>query len=143
VKGKWAEKLPRVLWAYRTTKRIPTGETTFSLAYETEVVIPVDICMPTLRLGEIDRDQNAIQLCLTQDQSDERRQEAQIRIAAYQQQIKAFHHKKVKVREFQVGEIVIKRVIQSTKERNTGKLGPNWEGLYIVIAIGGNGSCIV
>jgi len=42
-KGKWIEKLPGVLWAYRTTKRIPTGEALFFLAYGTEVIIPVDI----------------------------------------------------------------------------------------------------
>jgi len=47
-KGKWVEKLPRVLWAYRTTKRVPTGEAPFSLAYRTEAIIPVDISMPTL-----------------------------------------------------------------------------------------------
>jgi len=57
-----------------------------------------------------------------------------------QQQIKASHHKKVKPREFQVGDLVLKRVIQSTKEKNTGKLGPNWEGPYSVMARGGNGS---
>ena len=34
-KGKWAEKLSGVLWAYRTTKRVLTGETSFSLAYGT------------------------------------------------------------------------------------------------------------
>ena len=43
-----------------------------------------------------------------------------IRLAAYQQQIKAVHHKKVKAREFQVDDLVLKRVIQSTKEKNTG-----------------------
>ena len=30
-KGKWVEQLSGVLWAYWTTKRIPTGETSFSL----------------------------------------------------------------------------------------------------------------
>ena len=34
-KGKWVEKLPGVLWAYRTTKSIPISETPFSLAYGT------------------------------------------------------------------------------------------------------------
>ena len=54
--------------ADRTTKRIPTGETLFLLAYGTEAIILIDICMPTLRTGEIEPDQNAIQLRLTQDQ---------------------------------------------------------------------------
>ena len=78
-KGKWAEKLPGVLWAYKTIKRVPTGETPFSLAYGTEVIIPVDISMPTLRVNGVDRDQNGAQLRLVLDQSDEKRQQAQIR----------------------------------------------------------------
>jgi len=42
------EKLPRVLWAYKTTKFVLTGETSFSLAYITEAIILVDIIMFTL-----------------------------------------------------------------------------------------------
>ena len=57
-KGEWVKRLPIVLWAYQTTKRISTGETLFLLAYGTEVIITVDICMPTLRTKEIDWDQN-------------------------------------------------------------------------------------
>jgi len=129
-----------MLWAYRTIKRIPTGETPFSLAYGMEAVNPVDFYMPNLRIGEIYQDHNAIQLCLAEDQSEKRRRKVQIRIAVYQQQIKAYHHKKVKAREFQVGDLVLSRVIQRTKERNAGKLGPNWEGPYIVLARGGNDS---
>ena len=75
----------------------------FSLAYGMEAILPVKICMPTLRTTEIDQSQNAIQLGLAQDQSEERRGEAQICIATYQQQIKASHHKKVEPREFQIG----------------------------------------
>ena len=30
-KGKWAEELPRVLWAYRTTKHSFTGKTLFAI----------------------------------------------------------------------------------------------------------------
>jgi len=73
------------------------------LAYRTEAIILVDIHMPTLRTTEIDQDQNIIQLDLVLDQLEEKRREAQIRIAAHQQQIKASHHKKVKPREFQIG----------------------------------------
>jgi len=62
-----------------TTKRVLIEE-----AYGIEVIIPIDICMPTLCTEEIDQNQNAIQLCLAQDQLEERRREAQIRITAYQ-----------------------------------------------------------
>ena len=46
-KIKWVEKLSEILWAYRTTKRVPTSETPFSLAYGTEVIIS-DISLPTM-----------------------------------------------------------------------------------------------
>ena len=32
-KGRWAEELSNMLWAYRTTPRRSTGETPFSLMY--------------------------------------------------------------------------------------------------------------
>jgi len=67
-KGKWVEKLSGVLWAHGTTKRVPMGETPFSLAYGMKAIIPVDICMPTLHTTEIDQSQNVIQLDLAKDQ---------------------------------------------------------------------------
>ena len=48
-KGKWVEKLPHVLWIYRTTPRRSTGETPFSMTYRAEAVIPLEIGFPTLR----------------------------------------------------------------------------------------------
>ncbi|XP_024030692.1 uncharacterized protein LOC112094323 [Morus notabilis] len=47
LKGKWAEELPKVLWAYRMTSRTTMGETPFSMAYGVEAVLPVKIEMPT------------------------------------------------------------------------------------------------
>ena len=71
----------------------------FSLAYRIEAIIPVNISMPTLQVGVV-HDQNDALLHLMLDHSEEIRQLAQIRIVAYQQQIRATHHKKVKSREF-------------------------------------------
>lgn len=48
-KRKWAEELPSVLWAYRTTPRRSTRETPFALAYGMEAVIPLEVGIPTLR----------------------------------------------------------------------------------------------
>jgi len=45
-----------------------------------------------------------------------------------------------KLKEFQIGDLVLRRVIQSTRQKDHGKLGPNWEGPYIIIAHGGNRS---
>ena len=48
-KGAWIDELPRVLWAYRTTKRTATGETPFAMAFGVEAVIPVEVGLPSLR----------------------------------------------------------------------------------------------
>ena len=48
-KGKWVEKLPHVLWTYRTMPRRSTGETIFSMTYEAEAVIPLETGFPTSR----------------------------------------------------------------------------------------------
>ena len=42
-KGRWANELPSVLWAYRITPRRSTGETPFSLTYGVEAVIPAEV----------------------------------------------------------------------------------------------------
>ena len=52
VKGVWPDKLPGVLWAYRTTVRTPIGETPFKLAYGSEVVIPAEVHMASHRVKE-------------------------------------------------------------------------------------------
>ncbi|KAL5565321.1 hypothetical protein UlMin_028485 [Ulmus minor] len=57
-KGLWADELPGVLWAYRTTAKTSTGQTPFSLAYGTEAVIPVECGIPSARYMWLDEDSN-------------------------------------------------------------------------------------
>ncbi|GJZ62122.1 reverse transcriptase domain-containing protein, partial [Tanacetum coccineum] len=45
----WIEELPHVLWAHRTMIKSSHVDTPFSLTYGTEVVIPAEIRMPTVR----------------------------------------------------------------------------------------------
>src|SRR3954464_205902 len=47
----WDEKLGECLWAYRTTVRTPTKATPFSLVYGCEVVLPLEIQIPSLRIA--------------------------------------------------------------------------------------------
>jgi len=46
----------------------------------------------------------------------------------------------VKPKEFQIRDLVLRRMIQSTRQKDHKKLGPNWEGPYIIIARGGKRS---
>ncbi|XP_058202717.1 uncharacterized protein LOC131317162 [Rhododendron vialii] len=57
-RGKWAEELPRVLWAYRSTPRRSTGQTPFAMAFGMEAVIPLESRFPTLRTETFDPQTN-------------------------------------------------------------------------------------
>ena len=43
LKGRWADDLPEMLWAYRTTSRSTIGETPVSLAYGYEAMVPIEL----------------------------------------------------------------------------------------------------
>ena len=57
-KGKWVDELPRVLWTYWATSKLPIGATHFALAYRMEVIIPTEIDMPTAKTTMQDQRDN-------------------------------------------------------------------------------------
>ena len=57
-KGRWAEELLSVLWAYWTTPRRSTGETPFSLTYGSEAVIPTEVTLCSARVTGFAPSQN-------------------------------------------------------------------------------------
>lgn len=129
-KGLWPKELPGVLWAYRTTARALTGETPFSLAFETEAVIPVEIGLTLSRTTNFDTNRNDKGLRGNLDLLEEKRSEATLRVAAYKQKMAKYYNSRVKTRRFVVGDLVLKKV---TQDQAKGKLGPNWEGSYKVM----------
>ena len=46
----WHEMLPFSLHGYRTIAHTSTGETPFSLVYGMEVVLPIEVQIPSLRI---------------------------------------------------------------------------------------------
>ena len=46
----WHEKLPFALHAYRTGVRMSTGATPYSLVYGMEVILPIKVEIPSLRV---------------------------------------------------------------------------------------------
>ena len=127
-KGRWAEELPSILWAYRTTPRIPTGETPFSMTFGTEAVVPVELQEGSLRIQFYDESSNSESLLTELDLLEERRKAAAIRSAAYKQKIAQYHDAKVKTRVYRPGDLVLRNV--RATEKHVGKLDPNWEGPY-------------
>ena len=57
-KGIWLEKLPSILWTYRTTTKTPIGETQFWLTYESEEVIPAEVGLTSYRVHNHDDSKN-------------------------------------------------------------------------------------
>ncbi|XP_074288968.1 uncharacterized protein LOC141614113 [Silene latifolia] len=138
IRGKWAEELPLVLWADRTTPKVGTGQTPFSLVFGVEVVIPSEVSVPTHRSGCITEDRNQVEMASNLDTIDELRTSAQIRMAFYLQMVARSYNRNVKVRTLQVGDLVLRKVFQNTKNQQAGKFAYNWEGPYQVESIVGN-----
>ena len=52
IKGKWVDELPIALWAYLTTPKQPTGETSYALVFGAKALIPVEFGLDTLRTSD-------------------------------------------------------------------------------------------
>ena len=77
-KGKWVEKLPHVLWTYRTIPRKSIRETPFSMTYGAEAVIPLENGFPTMRTSTFTSDGNDELLNRSLDLVEERRENAMV-----------------------------------------------------------------
>ncbi|KAL0402685.1 UNVERIFIED_CONTAM: hypothetical protein Slati_4298400 [Sesamum latifolium] len=137
VGGSWAEELTSVLWAYRTTPRGSTGESSFSLVYGTEAIIPAELGMPSHRVMNFSEECNVELLKERLDLIEELREKAFIRIQRYKNTMINSCNKRVKARSFQVGDLVLQRV---DTLKPVGKLDPTWEGPYKVTGIIGRGA---
>jgi len=126
VKPRWAEKLHAVLWAYRTTPHSTTGESPFRLTYGTEVVIPIELTELTWRTdADTNFPTNAVNLREELEFVDEVKSEAALRETTLKHKIAARHSKKVIKREFEVGNLVLRR---NQKDYEEGKPNENRDG---------------
>ncbi|XP_057789942.1 uncharacterized protein LOC131006784 [Salvia miltiorrhiza] len=143
-KRDWHERIGEALWAYRTTYRTPTQATPYSLVYGVEAVIPLEQQIPSLRM--------AIQEGLTEEENarlrleelealDEKRLEAQQKLECYQARLSKSFNKTVRVRSFQVGDLVlaVRRPIVVT-HRVENKFVSRWDGPYVVKEVYTNGA---
>ena len=129
-KGIWPDELPSALWAYQTTARTPTGETPFRLAYGTDAVIPAEIGLTSHRVQSYTEDKNEEAMRLQLDLVDEVRAIAKHRLARYQNLMSKHYNTRVRHRDFQIGDLVLRKIMGAAKDPAQGKLGPNWEGPY-------------
>ena len=74
------------------------------------------------------------------DLIDEVRENAMKQMAKHKEAMARYYNRKVKVRMFNIGDLVLRKVSQATKDPSQGKLGPAWEGRYEVIRHSREGS---
>lgn len=131
-KGEWADHLYEVLWEYRNTKRSPTEETPFTLAFGVDAVISVEIESTSFRVENYNSGLNNKGMKLHLDLLQEKRDDARVTIAAYQQKTAQYFNRRVKPRKFGIGDWVLRKVKLATRD-SEGKLAPTWERPYQVI----------
>ena len=139
-KGKWVEELPHILWTYRTTPRRSIGETPFSMTYGAEAVIPLETSFPTSRTSSFNPRDNDEQLTKSLDLIEEKRENAMVQLAYYQQKLKQDYDANVKLRPLAPSDLVLRKVVGAAKNSAWGKLGPNWEGPYRITSKVGIGT---
>ena len=119
------EELPHVLWTYRTTPRRSTGETPFSMTYGAEAVIPLESGFPMTRTSSFNPKDNDEQLARGLDLIEEKRENAMVQLAHYQQKLNRGYDANVRIRPLTPSDLVLRKVVGLAKNSTWGKLGPN------------------
>ena len=105
-----------------------------------EAVISLESGFPTLRTDPFNVEENHHLLLDNFDRTEERREVATIKMACYQQKLKQRYNKGVRAKTLAPGDLVLRKVVGTAKNPSWGKLGPNWEGPYIITSIAGIGA---
>ena len=105
--------MPYALWGYKTSIRSSTEATPYSLVYEMEVVLPIEMGVCSLRTvleSEIP-EANWLQskydhLCML----DEKKLKALYHIQGYQRRLRKDFDKKVRTRDLKLGDLMLKEI---------------------------------
>jgi len=122
-KGNWTKELLEVLWASRCTPQSTTQETPYSLTYDTEAMISVEIREPSLCRQTLDLDLNKESLLVGLDLINELRNKCKIREEACKIRAARRYNSKVKPRSYQKGDLVWR--MRSDARKDSGKFSSN------------------
>ncbi|XP_049388505.1 uncharacterized protein LOC125852866 [Solanum stenotomum] len=126
--------LRKMVQGYHTTVRTSISATPYLLVYGTEAVIPVEVEISSLRII-VEAEIEDIEWVKTRPEQltliDEKRLTAVCFGQLYQQRIARAYNKKVRPRHFEVGQLVLKRILPHQEEAK-GKFSSNWQGPYLI-----------
>ena len=124
-KGKWVEELPHVLWTYWTAPCRSTRKTPFSMTYGAKAIIPIETEFPALRTSSFTPSDNDGLLEKSLDLIKELRENVMVQLVYYQHKFKQGYDSNVKLRPLVSGDLVLRKVLGTTKNLAWGKLRPN------------------
>ena len=128
---------PYDLLGYRTNVRTVTGATPYLLVYGTEAVIPVEVEISSLRIIQEAEISNAELVSKLIDQLtliDEKRMVVVFHGQLYRQRMIRALHKRVRVTNFQIGQLVLKGIFPHQDEYK-GKFALYLQGTYMVCKV--------
>ncbi|MCO5581470.1 hypothetical protein L7F22_035355 [Adiantum nelumboides] len=137
-RGTWEQKLPSVLWAYRTAYKTSIGSTPFELVYGLNAVLPIKFLLPTLQVAiELQWDGHAMSNRMNElEHLDERRLTAIHAMYVEKRRRKAWYDKNLRVQEFKEGDLVLLYSLKKDKR----KLTPRGLGPYVINTITNGGA---
>jgi hypothetical protein len=99
------------------------------MVHGSEAILPTNIDYGSPRLRAYTEEGNQVTQQDAIDQLDKARDVALLRSTKYQQALRRYHEGNMRLGEFHVGDLVLRRV-QGSKDRH--KLSPPWEGAFII-----------
>ncbi|XP_073038057.1 uncharacterized protein [Primulina eburnea] len=111
-------------------------ETSYGLVYGSEAVLPVEIGQSSTRVESYSSN-NDLSWTLELDLVEEKRDRAAIRMEAYRSRVMKSYNKHVRARDFQIGDMVMKKV---KPVGDVGKLEARWDGPFKIIRRVSSGS---
>ena len=131
--------LSEALWAHRISRHGATKVTPFELVYGQEAVLPVEVNLDAYKLAK-QNDLSAVDYHdLMMDNIDEvtdKRLKALKEIEKDKLRVARAYNKKVKLKSFQVGDLVWKTILPlGMKSNKFGKWSSSWEGPYKIIKV--------
>ena len=116
----------------RTTPSRATSETPFSLVYGAEAVMPTELRHGSPRVQKFAGSEQQERRFDDVNFLEEIRCRALVRSARYQQGLRRFHSRRVRPRELQAGDLVLRRILDAA---GRNKLSPKWEGPFRVVQV--------
>ncbi|XP_070015716.1 uncharacterized protein [Nicotiana sylvestris] len=141
----WHEKLPFALLGYRTIVRTSNGATPYMMVYSTEVVIPAEVEITSLRIIQEAELSDAEWIKCHYEQLapiDGRRMNVVCHGQLYQTRMSISFNKRVMPIQFAPGQLMLKKIFPHQDEAK-GKFSSNWQGPYMVHKVLTGGALIV